>query len=138
MENANNSVHTPLKACHVLDEFARALWHLRVPLPSLFVLYLVLSASVFLMGSTVSVSQLRWHDDGADRTSGQPVVSIIGGPRCSEGSQSWELLSVAPEIAGRLLAAALVAFASQAVLTGCRRFPGNRPSRRPLESGLLK
>ena len=70
---------------------------------------------------------------------GSPIVSIIGGSRCSEGAQSWESLSVAPEIAGRLSAAALVAFASQAVLTGCRRLPGNRPFLRPpLESGLLK
>jgi voltage-gated potassium channel len=55
MENANNSAHAPLKARHILAEFARALWHLRLPLASLFVLYLLLSVVMYYVGGPVDV-----------------------------------------------------------------------------------
>ena len=42
-----------LKARQVLEEFARALWHLRVPLGSLFVLYLLLSVVMYFVGGPV-------------------------------------------------------------------------------------
>ena len=53
MKNADNSAHAPLKARHVLQEVARALWHLRVPLASLFVCYFLLSVVMYYAGGPV-------------------------------------------------------------------------------------
>ncbi|TCK32787.1 voltage-gated potassium channel [Paraburkholderia sp. BL8N3] len=53
MANANDSAHVPPKARHVLMEFAKALWYLRIQLAFLFVLYLLLSVIMYFVGGPV-------------------------------------------------------------------------------------
>ncbi|CAM2168319.1 Two pore domain potassium channel family protein [Paraburkholderia sacchari] len=53
LEKARPSTHGPLRAGHVVEEFARTLWYLRAPLAALFVLFLLLSAAMYYVGGPI-------------------------------------------------------------------------------------